>query len=157
MAQPILSPDQRRFLAEARRAVLATTDPTGRPRLVPICFVVASDPVTAAPVLHTPLDEKPKRTTDPRRLARVRDIAARPWVSILVDRWSEDWAELAWLRAYGEAVVLEPGDPSSVDERSTAIGALRAKYPQYADHDLEARPLIRIVLTGAVAWAARGG
>lgn len=157
MAKPDLSPDQRRLLAEARRAVLATTDADGRPRLVPICFVLSSDPATGAPVVHTPLDEKPKRTTDPRGLARVRDIAVRPAVSVLVDRWSEDWAELAWLRAHGEAVVLEPGDASLAEERSAAILALRAKHPQYADHDLASRPLIRIVLTSAVGWAAHGG
>ena len=158
MAQPILTPDERRLLAEARRAVLATLDGAGRPRLVPVCFVGSSDdPATGAPVIHTPLDEKPKRTTDPLRLARVRDIAARPAVSILVDRWSEDWAELAWLRVHGEAAVLGPDDPASAAERASAIAALRAKYPQYAGHDLAARPLIRIVLSGAVAWAARGG
>ena len=158
MAQPILTPDERRFLADARRAVLATLDPAGRPRLVPVCFVVSSDDTaTGAPVIHTPLDEKPKRTADPLRLARVRDIAARPSVSILVDRWSEDWAELAWLRVHGEAAVLGADDPAAADERASAIAALRAKYPQYAGHDLAARPLIRIVLSGAVAWSARGG
>jgi PPOX class probable F420-dependent enzyme len=156
MADPILSPDERRFLAEARRAILATIDAAGRPRLVPVCFAVSDDAATEPPVLHTPLDEKPKRMTDPLRLARVRDIAARPSVSILVDRWSEDWADLAWLRAYGEAVVLAPGDRATAKERSVAIAALRAKYPQYAGHDLPARPLIRVVLTRAISWAASG-
>jgi hypothetical protein len=33
-----------------------------------------------------------------------------------------------------------------------AIAALRAKYPQYVGHDLEARPLIRIGRLSAVAW-----
>ena len=35
-----MTPDQARFLDQARTAVLATIDPAGRPRLVPICFVV---------------------------------------------------------------------------------------------------------------------
>ena len=53
------------------------------------------------PILYTPLDDKPKRTDDPLTLARVRDIAADPRVSILADRWDEDWTRLAWLRAEG--------------------------------------------------------
>lgn len=156
MTEPILSPDARLFLAEARRATLATTDDRGRPRLVPICFVVSEDLATEAPVIHTPLDEKPKHEADPWRLARVHDIVARPSVTILVDRWAEDWSELAWLRVHGEAVVLEPDDALTADERASAIDALRAKYPQYVDHALAARPLIRIVLSSAVSWAARG-
>jgi PPOX class probable F420-dependent enzyme len=156
MPEPILSPAERRLLAAARRAILATTDQAGQPRLVPICYVLSDDERTGSVVLHTPLDEKPKRTTDPHDLARVRDIAARPAVTILVDRWSEDWTELAWLRVHGDAVVLEADDPASADERSSAIEALRTKYRQYADQDLAARPLIRIVLASAVSWAASG-
>jgi hypothetical protein len=33
-----------------------------------------------------------------------------------------------------------------------AIGALRAKYEQYADHALEDRPLIRISVSSATSW-----
>jgi PPOX class probable F420-dependent enzyme len=120
-------------------------------------LVLSANPATGAPTLHTPLDEKPKRTTDPLALARARDIVARPHVTILVDHWAEDWTGLAWLRAQGEGVVLKPGHPAAADERATAIASLRAKYPQYADHDLASRPLIRIVVTGAVSWAAREG
>ncbi len=90
----VLNPPQRTFIADARRATLATLGPAGRPRLVPICFVL--DP--GSDLLFTPLDDKPKRTADPRRLARVRDIAERPAVGVLVDRWDEDWSRLAWGR-----------------------------------------------------------
>jgi PPOX class probable F420-dependent enzyme len=141
------------FLAAARTATLATISPTGRPRLVPVCFVVeAADSST---VLYTPIDEKPKRAARPAELARVRDILARPEVAVLVDRWSEDWSELAWLRLDGTAAVLEPADAdsdSAAAERGPVIAALRAKYPQYRDHDLESRPIIRIVVQRAVGW-----
>lgn len=157
MTEPILSRDALQFLAGSRRATLATIDDLGRPRLVPICFVVSEDRATEAPVVHTPLDEKPKAVDDPWRLARVHDISLRPAVSLLVDRWSEDWTELAWLRVHGDAVLLEPGDPFAGDEREAAIEALRDKYPQYATHDLESRPLIRIVLASATSWTAREG
>lgn len=129
--------------------MLATIDPNGRPRLVPICFVaLADDP---APVIYLPLDEKPKRNADAHALARVRDIVARPEVTLLVDRWDEDWSRLAWLRLHGLADLLEA---AATHERAGAIAALRAKYPQYADHDLESRPLIRIAVSHASSWAA---
>ena len=66
---------------------------------------------------------------------------------MLIDRWDEDWHHLAWLRIDGRASLAE--DPA---ERATAIAALRAKYPQYADHDLEARPLIRIAIERVRSW-----
>ncbi len=142
-----LSPADRAFLAEARRAVLATIGPDGRPRLVPICFVI--DP--ARPIVHTPLDDKPKRVDDVRELARVRDILERPTVTLLVDRWDEDWSRLAWLRIGGTASLLEPG-AGHEGEHAGAIEALRARYPQYVDHRLEANPLIRIEIEAVTRW-----
>jgi len=156
----ILTAAERRFLGAARRATLATTDGAGRPRLVPACFVLADDDEAGRPLLYSPLDAKPKRHADPRRLARVGDILARPAVTLLVDRWEEDWSRLAWLRVHGLAELIEPDDdPRATEratERATAIAALRAKYSRYCAHDLEARPLIRITLTEAVAWGDLG-
>jgi PPOX class probable F420-dependent enzyme len=149
-----LTPAETSFLAEARTAVLATTDPAGRPRLVPICFVVpgADGGDAVGPLLYTPLDEKPKRVADPHELARVRDIAARPEVTVLVDRWDEDWRRLAWLRLHGRAELIEPADAARATERATAIAALRAKYPQYATHGLASSPLIRIAVQEVASW-----
>ena len=145
-SEPLLSADQRAFLASARRAVLATIAPDGQPRLVPICFVVDD----ASPTLYTPIDDKPKRDDDPLALARVRDIAADPRVTILVDRWDEDWTRLAWLRAEGRATLLGPD--AAPAEHAATVEALRAKYPQYATHRLEVRPLIRIELERVIDW-----
>jgi PPOX class probable F420-dependent enzyme len=92
---------------------------------------------------------------EPRDLERVRDIRANPAVSLLVERWSEDWAQLAWLRLAGRAELIEPGGPDA-PEHATAVAALRAKYPQYEQHRLEERPIIRIVVTGARSWGAIG-
>lgn len=144
----------RQYLEDARTAVLATLTPDGAPRLVPICFVV-SDRADGRLVIHTPLDEKPKRVADPRDLERVRDIAANPVVTLLVDRWSEDWSELGWLRLTGRADLLEPDGPAAA-EHAAAVLALRAKYPQYGSHRLEERPIIRIVVDGARSWGTLG-
>ena len=105
-------------------------------------------------MLWTPIDDKPKRSVDPRSLARVRDVEARPDVTVLVDRWSEDWAELAWLRVAGLATLVDP-DPE--DERlRDVIACLRAKYLPYVEHDLERRPMLQIAIESVVRWSASG-
>ncbi len=154
----ILAGDAWSFVAAARRATLATVDPQGRPRLIPVCFVLlgGADPdLPQPPRLYTPLDEKPKRLADPLALARVRDLLARDVARLLVDRWDEDWSRLGWVRLEGRAQILVP-DGAAADERDAAIRALRAKYPQYRRHRLEARPLIRIVVTRASSWGRLG-
>jgi len=148
MATTTLTAGQLAFLVEARTATLATIARDGSPRLVPVCFVVIGGP--AEVVLFVPLDEKPKATDDPRDLARVRDILRRPAVALLVQRWSEDWSELGWLRLGGDASLVEPADDPAA--HAAVIAGLRAKYPQYLSHRLEERPLIRIEVTGASSW-----
>ncbi|MEO6206588.1 MAG: pyridoxamine 5'-phosphate oxidase family protein [Candidatus Limnocylindrales bacterium] len=148
----VLSPAERAFLDATRTATLATIDPDGCPRLVPICFVVSDE--GGAPVLWSPIDEKPKRSAEPRSLARVRDVLYRADVTLLVDHWSEAWSELHWLRIRGQATLVEP-DPE--DERLPAIvAALRTKYPQYNGHDLERRPMLQIAVESIVGWSASG-
>lgn len=102
-------------------------------------------------VLYSPLDEKPKSVDDPRDLARVRDILARPQVTVLVDRWSEDWSQLAWLRLEGSAELLEPGGGA---EHARAVGLLRARYTQYGGQQLESRPLLRIHVERRRSWGS---
>ena len=140
-------------LASARRAVLATIREDGSPRLVPITYAVAHD--GDAMVLYSALDEKPKSVGDVHALARVRDIVARPRVSIVVDRWSEDWAELAWLRLDGTASLLEPADPAAAAEHAEAISLLRQRYPQYATQRLEGLPVMRVAVDRVKEWRAR--
>ena len=147
MPNAVLDPRKLAFLVAARHATLATIDPDGRPRPVPICFIVdAADPARVR--LLTPLDDKPK-AGDKRALGRVRDIGDRPAVSVLVERWDEDWSRLGWLRLDGQATLLEPSD-APLD----AVGRLRAKYPQYSTHALETSPMIAIEVQHATSWGA---
>jgi PPOX class probable F420-dependent enzyme len=147
-----LSPPEREFLAAARRAILATTSPEGLPRLVPVCFVLADGADRQGRMLvYSPIDEKSKRTDDPHKLARVRDLLVLPEATILVDRWDEDWSRLAWLRAYGTAELLEP-QPHETKEHAAAVAALRLKYRQYDDQAIDARPIIRIAINRVVSW-----
>ncbi|CAN5720572.1 hypothetical protein BH24CHL5_BH24CHL5_02830 [soil metagenome] len=126
--------------------------PDGRPRLVPLAYALAARSSPAGrPLIYSALDEKPKSVDDPRRLARVRDVLARPDVTVLVDHWSEDWSELAWLRLEGRAGLLEPLGPTAA-EHAGGVELLRARYPQYASQRLESRPMLRIEVERALSW-----
>jgi PPOX class probable F420-dependent enzyme len=115
---PSLLPEEaRRRLVAARIGHLATVRADGRPHVVPIVFGVDGDD------LYGIADPKPKRGPD---LLRYRNIAANPAVSVLVDEYEESWERIWWVRADGEACIVDAGP-----DRDRAIHLLRAKYPQY--------------------------
>ncbi|HEV7810911.1 MAG TPA: pyridoxamine 5'-phosphate oxidase family protein [Candidatus Limnocylindrales bacterium] len=151
MADPVLTEEQRAFVGAARRATLATLGASGRPRLVPICLVLGGDAADGRPRLYSPLDEKPKQGTDPRELGRVRDLLVLPEATLLVDRWSEDWSRLGWLRLDCRGELIEP-EPREVEEHAAAVVALRVKYPQYEEQRIDGRPVLRFTVDRAVAW-----
>ncbi|MGI8533664.1 MAG: TIGR03668 family PPOX class F420-dependent oxidoreductase [Candidatus Limnocylindrales bacterium] len=142
-----MTPSQRELLTEARRATLSTIAQDGRPRMVPVCYALLGNGD-----LYIALDEKTKQVSDTRQLARVRDIERDPRVSLLVDRWSEDWTHLAWLRLDGAATVTAPGQPARKHAEATA--ALRARYPQYIAQRLEEALLLRIRISRVTGWSA---
>ena len=129
---------RQRFTA-ARVARLATVTATGTAHLVPVVFAVCGDTV------YTAIDGKPKSTPALRRLA---NIEANPQVSLLVDHYDEDWAQLWWVRADGLASV------GHTDDATTGRHLLRAKYHQYQTVSLDG-PVIVIAVTRWSDWAAR--
>lgn len=139
-----------KLLASSRRAVLATIAEDGRPRLVPITFAYA-EPRDGLPILYSALDEKLKSVADPRSLARVKDVLARPRVAVLVDDWNEDWSRLAWLRLDAMANLIEP-DSDPLSEHQAALRLLRERYSQYDTQRLEARPVLRLAVERVVGW-----
>jgi coenzyme F420-0:L-glutamate ligase/coenzyme F420-1:gamma-L-glutamate ligase len=150
--EPILSPEERAFFAAARRATLATLDPDGKPRLVPVCFILGDeDDKLGRPLLYTPIDEKTKASPDPKQLSRVKDLLVLPEAVLIADRWDEDWSRLGWVRVYGRGEILEP-QPHEREEHAKAVKALRAKYEQYRDHHLETRPIIRVTIGRSRSW-----
>jgi PPOX class probable F420-dependent enzyme len=126
-----------RFIA-ARSATLATVREDGGPHLVPVVFACAGDRI------YTAVDGKPKSTTALRRL---ENIEAQPKVSVLVDHYSEDWQQLWWVRADGEAAI-HTGEPE-VDQ---AQALLRQKYAQYQSVSLNG-PVIVITVTRWASWS----
>jgi PPOX class probable F420-dependent enzyme len=129
-------------LASARVARLATTDPDGRPHLVPIVFALEHD------TLYTAVDHKPKRS---QTLRRIENARARPDVTILIDHYEEDWGRLWWIRLRGRARVLDDGE-----ERERGLALLSAKYPQYHDQPPDG-PVLAVDVTEVRKWAASGG
>ena len=126
-------------LATAQVARLATTDPDGRPHLVPIVFAVDGE------TLYTAVDQKPKRS---RRLRRVENARARPDVTVLVDHYEDDWSRLWWIRLRGRARVLEGGE-----EHDRALALLTEKYGPYRDEPPQG-PVLAVDIVEARAWAA---
>jgi PPOX class probable F420-dependent enzyme len=104
-------------------ARLATVSADGQPHLVPVVFAVSDD------VVYTAVDGKPKSGKPLRRLA---NIGANPRVSLLVDHYDENWHQLWWVRADGDAHIFN-GSP----EREFAYGLLRRKYRQYQEVSLD--------------------
>lgn len=118
-------------------ARLATVTVHGAPHLVPVVFAVDGHTV------FTAVDGKPKTT---QRLKRLANIAHNPRVSLLVDHYDEDWTQLWWIRADGEATVLHDGDV-----RARGCAALRAKYAQYQTVPLDG-PVIAIAVGRWSTW-----
>jgi PPOX class probable F420-dependent enzyme len=112
----------------------------GQPHLVPVVFAVDGDTVLMA------VDAKPKRH---RALKRLRNIADDPAVSLLVDRYDDDWDALWWVRADGRATVTDAG-PVLTRVRE----ALGARYPQHRE-DPPAGPAVTVEVTRWSGWSAR--
>lgn len=120
-------------------ARLATTDPDGRPHLVPIVFAVEGN------TLYSAVDRKPKRST---RLRRIENARARPDVTILIDHYEDDWGRLWWIRLRGRARVLDEGA-----ERERALRLLEEKYRQYRTEPPEG-PVLAVDVTEVREWSA---
>jgi PPOX class probable F420-dependent enzyme len=116
-----LSDAARDFTQRASVGRLATVDASGAPHVVPICFVLLDGRI------YSVIDEKPKRTT---RLQRLRNLEANPRAALVIDRYSDDWSELAWVMVRGLAEIIETGarrparDPSAARARQR-LGAGR--------------------------------
>jgi PPOX class probable F420-dependent enzyme len=121
--------EARSRFAAARVARLATVG--DGLHLVPVVFAVSDSTVVIA------IDHKRKARREVRRLANIR---ANPAVSLLVDHYDDDWSTLWWVRADGDAVVVDSADD--------AVDLLVAKYPQYQ----EIRPAGPVILVRVHTW-----
>lgn len=132
---------ERQYVETAQVARLATADSDARPHVVPVCFAFVDDQIV------TPIDEKPQRVS-PEALRRSRDVSENPRVALVVDHYTEEWSQLGWVQVRGMATHCDPGETP----HASGVASLREKYDQYSDHDLESRPLIRIVPGSVRSW-----
>ena len=127
-------------------ARLASQGEDGRPHQVPIVFA------RRAGRLWSAVDGKPKREGE---LVRVRNLLARPEVSLLLDEYHSDWTRLWWIRIEATAEILRL-DSTRGEEVENAIAALEAKYPNYAKVPVLRDPAILIAFspTRIVSWGS---
>ena len=126
-------------LSKARVATLATVDESGAPHLVPFVFAIEGD------MLYSAVDHKPKSSM---RLRRLANIEQNPRVSVLAEEYADDWSQLWWVRADGEARIIPTGH-----DWDRAIELLADKYPQYRGQP-PTGDVIAVRMTKVVGWKA---
>jgi PPOX class probable F420-dependent enzyme len=131
----------RDLLATERVARLGYADEQELPRVLPVTFAIAEGSVWSA------IDEKPKRTPEPARVAALR---RRPEAALLVDVYDDDWSRLAWVQLLGRVEVVPASSAPS------ALAALAAKYSQYGERTPPG-PLLRLHVERALQWRASDG
>ncbi|HEX2129260.1 MAG TPA: pyridoxamine 5'-phosphate oxidase family protein [Solirubrobacterales bacterium] len=130
----------RGLIEHARVARLAFLDADDHPRVLPVTFAVDDGAIWSA------IDDKPKRASEP---ARIRHLRRNPHAALLVDLYSDDWDELAWVQVLGSVAVVDAADaPAELD-------VLAAKYAQYVA-ERPAGPLLKLTPARALWWRARG-
>ena len=130
------------FILNHRVARLATVAAEARPHIVPIVYAYDGEH------LYTPIDEKSKRV-GAFSLQRVRDLQANSHVALVIDRYAEDWTQLAWVQIRGMAKIVATGSMHTV-----AVALLHEKYPQYQTMPLDQRPVIMIRPRRILGWRA---
>ena len=111
------------FIENARIARLATASSEFEPHVIPVVFVFDGKHFLI------PIDEKRKRTKNPEKLKRVRNINENPNVCLLIDEYSEDWAKLRYVMIQGKASIAKKSQQNKWLQE--AYEKLMIKYPQY--------------------------
>ena len=130
----------RGLLDSSRVGRLGLLDGDGAPRVLPVTFAVTDGMLVSA------VDHKRKRRAQ-GELARVRWLRERPRAALTVDRYAEDWTQLAWVQALGTVAVLDAADAPG------AIAALTSRYPQYREHP-PAGPVLALTPRRLLWWQA---
>ncbi len=114
--------------------------------MLPVTFAVAEGRIWSA------IDQKPKRTGEP---ARLRFLLGDPRAALTVDRYSDDWDQLAWVQVLGSVRILD------ASEGAAGLEALSSKYEQYRE-ETPPGPLLALDPERYLWWRAadpvgRGG
>jgi len=129
------------LIKEAKVARLSTVDQKSHPYVVPVVFVFHENS------FFIPLDEKTK-TVNSRNLKRVKNIEKNPNVTLLIDKYQNDWKKLFFLIIHGKATVID-GKNSKLMDKIHKL--LISKYPQYKKIGL-GNSCITIKPTKVIFW-----
>jgi PPOX class probable F420-dependent enzyme len=105
------------LLETARVGRLGLLDLEGAPRVLPVTFAVAEGRIWSA------IDDKPKRA-EPSRL---RFLRRDPRAALTVDRYSDQWDQLAWVQVLGLVEIVE------MAAGAAGLEALSEKYEPYRE------------------------
>ena len=94
--------------------------------------------------MYTAIDNKPKTAREP---ARVRYLRRRPEAALTVDRYDDDWTQLAWVQVLGRIEVIDAAAAPG------AMEALAAKYEPYRE-DPPPGPLLKLTPERVLHWRA---
>jgi PPOX class probable F420-dependent enzyme len=119
---------------------LGLLDLEGAPRVLPVTFAWADGRIWSA------IDRKPKRLAEP---ARLRFLRRDPRAALTVDRYSDDWDQLAWVQVLGRIEIL------GVEEGVAGLEALTEKYEPYRDEPPPG-PLLALEPERFLWWRAAG-
>ncbi|MBR98105.1 MAG: TIGR03668 family PPOX class F420-dependent oxidoreductase [Dehalococcoidia bacterium] len=137
----VIDSDVKNFVSKFRVARLATSDNNSQPNVVPICFEIGGNSN-----IYTAIDKKSK-VADYKSLKRIRNIIENPKVSLLFDKYTENWNKLSYVLIRGNASLQLNGHEQSYGER-----LLRGKYDQYEEYLLPGSPIIVIKPEYAHLW-----
>ena len=128
------------LLESAQVGRLGLLDFDGAPRVLPVTFAVAEGRIWSA------IDQKPKTAKEP---ARLRFLRRDPRAALTVDRYSDDWDELAWVQVVGRVEIV------AVEEGRAGLEALSEKYEPYRQ-EAPAGPLLVLKPERYLWWRAAG-
>jgi len=125
-----------------RIARMATADESGNLLVLPVCFAYDGC------FIYSPIDKKPKRVSADK-LKRVRSIINNPNISLVIDKYFENWNKLYYVIIIGSADVIYRGE-----EYNRALNILTEKYEQYRKMGLEnlGAPVIKIKPEKIISW-----
>ncbi|MEM4200801.1 MAG: pyridoxamine 5'-phosphate oxidase family protein [Nitrososphaerales archaeon] len=127
------------LLREERVARLATFSKNGKIHLIPVCYAYDGKHI----YVGTSLDSQ-----------KVKNLKRNSSVSLIVDRYYEDWSKLKGVMIQGSAEVIEEGE-----EFESAKKMLYQKYPQY-EEQVPIREgesaIIKITVEKILSWDYEG-
>jgi PPOX class probable F420-dependent enzyme len=138
-----------KLFQETTIARLATINSDGSPHQVPIVFTWQEG------CFWSPIDGKPKQNS---QLKRIRNIETNSRASLIIDRYSDDWSQLWWIRADLDIsiILIDETSMEMHDSATKAVTSLERKYPQYEYTPVLAKPptLLRMRPSRLTSWSA---